>query len=84
MTTVSLPIVIEQDKNGYFAWCPSLQGCVTEGRSYEEARENIEDAIQLYLADLEEAPPTSDGISITMVTIAISPPHAKTAKAHRR
>ena len=84
MQTISLPIVIEQDKHGYFAWCPSLQGCVTEGKSYEEARENIEDAIQLYLADLKETPPTSDGISVTMVTIAISPSHAKTSKAHRR
>ena len=56
MQTVSLSIVIEQDKHGYFALCPSLQGCVTEGKSYEEARANMEDAIRLYLNDLEAAP----------------------------
>lgn len=84
MKTVSYPVVIEKDKDGYFAWCPNLQGCMTQGDSYEEARANIEDAIQLYLDDLDEAPRTPDAVSVTVITIAISPSHAKAPKAHRR
>jgi len=46
-----LPVVIEHDKDGYFASCPSLQGCYSQGKSYEEAMENIQDAIKLHLQD---------------------------------
>ena len=45
------PTVIEKDDNGYFAFCPELQGCYTQGATYEEALRNIEDAIKLHLAD---------------------------------
>jgi hypothetical protein len=38
-------VVVEKDADGYFAYCPSLQGCYTQGRTYEEALENIRDAI---------------------------------------
>jgi hypothetical protein len=38
-------VVIEKDKDGYFAFCPELQGCYTQGDTYEEAQENVEDAI---------------------------------------
>ena len=46
-----LPIVLEKDKDGYFAFCPALQGCYTQGDSYEEALGNIEDAIRLHIED---------------------------------
>jgi predicted RNase H-like HicB family nuclease len=46
-----LPIVIEKDKDGYFAMCPALQGCYSQGDTYEEALANIEDAIRLHIAD---------------------------------
>lgn len=29
--------VIEKDENGYFAFVPFLKGCVSQGKSYEEA-----------------------------------------------
>ncbi|GMB92280.1 type II toxin-antitoxin system HicB family antitoxin [Helicobacter ailurogastricus] len=45
--------VIEKDKDGYFAFVPSLQGCVSQGESYEEALINIKEAIELYLETLE-------------------------------
>ncbi|WP_104749773.1 type II toxin-antitoxin system HicB family antitoxin [Helicobacter cynogastricus] len=45
--------VIEKDKDGYFAFVPSLQGCVSQGESYEEALKNIKEAIELYLETLE-------------------------------
>jgi predicted RNase H-like HicB family nuclease len=46
-----LPVVIEKDSDGYYAFCPSLQGCYTQGDSYEEALNHIEDAIRLHIED---------------------------------
>jgi len=46
-----LPVVIEKDQDGYFAFCPVLQGCYTQGDTYEEALDNIEDAIRLHIED---------------------------------
>ncbi len=45
--------VIEKDENGYFAFVPILKGCVSQGKSYEEALRNIKEAIKLYLEALE-------------------------------
>jgi predicted RNase H-like HicB family nuclease len=58
-----LPVVIEKDSDGYFAYCPSLQGCYTQGDSYEEALNHIEDAIRLHIEDRlanGEAIPTNE------------------------
>ena len=48
-------VVVERDEEGYFAFCPELQGCYTQGETYEEAIENIEDAIRLYVEDRLES-----------------------------
>lgn len=42
--------IIELDDGSYRAECLSLPGCVSRGRSYEEASERLEDAIKGYLA----------------------------------
>ncbi len=34
--------------------CPSLPGCISQGRTREEAIDNIREAIQGYVAALEE------------------------------
>lgn len=44
-------IIIEQDADGFFVFCPELQGCFSQGESYEKALVNINDAIKLYLED---------------------------------
>lgn len=46
-----MPIVIEKDKAGYYASCPALQGCYTQGDTYEEALTNVKDAIKLHIQD---------------------------------
>ena len=39
-------IVVEQDEDGiYIASCPALQGCYTQGDTYEEAIANIKVAV---------------------------------------
>ena len=43
-------VLIEQDENGIFvASVPSLQGCYTEGDTFEEALESAKDVILLHL-----------------------------------
>lgn len=51
MQNFVLPVVIEKDEDGYFVFCPLLQGCYTQGDSYEEAIDHIEDTIRLHLED---------------------------------
>ena len=48
---MQFPIIIEKDKDGYYATCPSLSGCSTQGNTYEEVFKNIKDAISLYVKD---------------------------------
>ena len=42
-------VVIEKDQRGYYAWCPELKGCQSEGATLEESLANIREAIELYL-----------------------------------
>jgi len=45
-------VVIEKDEYGYYAYCPELSGCQTQGDSIEEALLNIKEAVELYLETL--------------------------------
>jgi predicted RNase H-like HicB family nuclease len=43
-------IIIEEDEDGIFvAECPSLPGCISQGKTRTEALENIKDAAKGYL-----------------------------------
>ena len=50
-------VIIEYDPvaESYSAVCPELPGCASAGDTEEEARQNIQEAIQLYLepADID-------------------------------
>jgi predicted RNase H-like HicB family nuclease len=48
-------VVVEKDADGYFALCPELQGCYTQGETYEEAIRNVRDAIRIHAEDRLEA-----------------------------
>ena len=45
-------VVIEKDENGFYAWCPELKGCQSQGTTLEEVIANIKEAIGLYLETL--------------------------------
>ena len=45
MRNYRFSVVIERDEEGYYAFCPELQGCYTQGDTYEEALENIKDKL---------------------------------------
>ncbi len=47
-------VVIERDEHGYYAFCPELEGCHSQGDSLEEVLDNIKEAIELYLETLSE------------------------------
>jgi antitoxin HicB len=66
-------VIIEQDEDGIFvAECPSLPGCVSQGRTREEALENIKDAIKGYLESLKKHnDPIPPPIEEEIVEIAI-------------
>ncbi len=56
---------IETDEDGMFvATCPTLPGCLSQGRTRSEATANIKEAIRAYLESLgkhgEPVPPPID------------------------
>ena len=51
---MKLHVIIEQDENGYYtAEVPALPGCLSQGETYEEAIENIKEAIEGWLEVME-------------------------------
>lgn len=48
-------VIIEQDEDGmYVVECPTLPGCISQGKTRKEALSNIEDAIKGYLTSLKQ------------------------------
>ena len=48
-------ILIEQDEDGIFvAECPALPGCISDGKTREEAINNIQEAMQGYIESLRK------------------------------
>jgi predicted RNase H-like HicB family nuclease len=57
-------ILQRESDGGYIATVPVLPGCVSQGDSREEALENIGEAIELYLENVQAAGepiPAEDG-----------------------
>ncbi|MDF5732994.1 MAG: type II toxin-antitoxin system HicB family antitoxin [Rhizonema sp. PD38] len=53
-------VIMHKDSDGYWVVeCPSLKGCISQGKTKEEALSNIKEAIAGYIAALEE-----DGLPI--------------------
>ena len=48
-------VILYPGEDGYWiAECPSLPGCISQGKTKEEAISNIKEAIRGYIAALEE------------------------------
>lgn len=74
MRHYKLSVVIEKDKDGYFAFCPEFQGCYTQGETYEEILDNIKDAIKLHIADrlaARESISEIEAINLTAVEVEV-------------
>ena len=73
MNKLTFPVLIEKDEDGYFATCPSLPGCYTQGDTYEEVLVNIQDAISLHLQDRQAAEaPLPRRQSFSLATVAVT------------
>ncbi|MCH6567080.1 MAG: type II toxin-antitoxin system HicB family antitoxin [Nitrospinae bacterium] len=63
-------VTVDQDEDGvYVVECPAIPGCVSQGKSEEEALENIEDAIKQCLEVRAER-----GMPLTVATHEIDIP----------
>jgi len=49
-----LNIIIEEDEDGFYACCPELKGCQSQGDTLKEVQTNIIEAVALYLETLSE------------------------------
>jgi predicted RNase H-like HicB family nuclease len=47
-------VLLHESEEGYSVSCPGLPGCWSQGKTEEEALENIQDAIREYLAAVDE------------------------------
>jgi predicted RNase H-like HicB family nuclease len=45
---------LKKTEEGYAVWVPGLPGCWSQGDTEQEALENITDAIQSYLATVDD------------------------------
>jgi predicted RNase H-like HicB family nuclease len=55
-------VILYKDEDGYWVVeCPSLKGCVSQGKSKEEALTNIKEAISGYIQALED-----DGLPVPL------------------
>ena len=59
-------VIIEDGKNNYSTYVPDLPGCVSTGKTVEEAKKNIQEAIEFHIKGMKE-----DGESIP-VPVSIS------------
>ena len=70
MRTMKVSVVIEKDENGYYAYSPELEGCQSQGATFEEALAHVREAVELYVETLtpEEA---RERLSIEVVTTSV-------------
>jgi predicted RNase H-like HicB family nuclease len=54
MNFYSFEVLIEKeaDDDGYYAWSPSLPGCFSNGRTIEDAKRNIREAVTQHVTTL--------------------------------
>lgn len=66
-------ILIQQDEDGVFvAECPTLPGCISQGRTRTEAVANIQDAMTGYIASLKKHnDPIPPAITEELIEVAI-------------
>ena len=74
MKNYRFTMVTEKDEDGYFTYCPELQGCYTQGNTFEDVMTNIKDAIRLHVEDRlvsNEPITTSEMISFSSSEVTV-------------
>lgn len=65
--TTKYQVVLVSTEEGYSVHCPGLPGCWSQGKTEQEALDNIHDAIEEYLAAIKE---TTRGANVREVEVA--------------
>jgi len=66
---LKLHVIIEQDEAGYYtAEVPALPGCLSQGKTHEEALTNIKEAIEGWL-EVMESKTVSESSRLIEVTV---------------
>ncbi|MEW6245647.1 MAG: type II toxin-antitoxin system HicB family antitoxin [Nitrospirota bacterium] len=77
MTFYHFEIVVEKesDDQGYSAYSPTLPGCFSNGKTIEEARRNIREAIQQHIASLlahgQPVPQNENLVHVEELTVGV-------------
>ena len=69
MRSYSFRIILEKDDDVYLAAVPALPGCHSWGYTFQEALQNVQDAVETYIADLvkhNEPIPTEPAPDVTV------------------
>ncbi len=67
---MDLKIILEpSEEGGFTAVVPSLPGCISEGKTHDEAMRNIREAIGLYLEPIEDDMVTSPDAIIEKIAV---------------
>ena len=76
MRIKSYSIILKSEpEGGYTVIVPSLPGCVTYGKTVEEAKNMAKDAIEVYVSSLEkhqESVPLEESVLFTSVNVDVS------------
>lgn len=49
--TENFPVIFEQNTDGWFASCPTFQGCYAQGETYDEVMKNITEVLEMTIED---------------------------------
>ncbi len=68
---MKFPVILTSGEDGFIiAECPILPGCVSQGKTREEALANIREAIELYI-ETKETPELPTAFEVAEVEVAI-------------
>ncbi|TMB94858.1 MAG: type II toxin-antitoxin system HicB family antitoxin [Chloroflexi bacterium] len=66
-------VTLEKDEDGYIVVeCPALPGCLSQGKTRDEALANIKDAIEGYLASLQKHGEPLPDAEVTSVEVKVA------------
>ncbi|MFH0963486.1 MAG: type II toxin-antitoxin system HicB family antitoxin [Planctomycetota bacterium] len=77
MKFYSFQVVIEKEPEdeGYYAYSPTLPGCFSNGKTIEEAKRNIREAIEQHLEALlsraQEVPQNDRVVHLEEITVGV-------------
>jgi predicted RNase H-like HicB family nuclease len=77
MKFYSFEIVIEKEPEdeGYLAYSPSLPGCFSNGKTIEETKRNIREAVQLHVESLlshrQPVPQRENMVHVEELTVGV-------------